>query len=398
MAKQDTRRGFQPGLSFHAMSRFSVVVPTRDRPDLLAFCLESLESQTFEDFEVIVSDNATSAPAREVFDRWARPGWRYLLAEKPLAMHDNFELGADAAEGDYVAVVIDKTTLHPSALEVADTLLASATGAEIVTWRNEGFAPLDEERELGPGRFVPVGQATAPIAYDPLAELGLRFENATRRGADAVHYVRGKIVFGAYSRTLLERIRAQTRRLFHPLAPDYSAMVPACVLAKSAIDVGRPLLVSYNSTRSNGRNQALDAGYARRFIESVDPRILNELPVSGVYASHHNVVAYDLVSAAARCPPGSTPALNMPNLLRRVREDLAAVQWGDPVERDEQYRLLAEAEREHGVAFASEDRRSLGDAVRGALGRLVARQPPRYESPVEAARAADRHYSQTVRT
>jgi hypothetical protein len=173
-------------------------------------------------------------------------------------------------------------------------------------------------------------------------------------------------------------------------------MVPASVIAKSCVDVGRPLLVSYNSARSNGRNQALDPGYARRFIESVDPQIIDALPIAGVYTSHHNVVAYDLVSAAARCPPGSTPELNMPNLLHRVREDLAAVEWTNGAERDEQYARLVAAEAAHGVV----DRRarpSLRRKIGAAVGRIVpGKTAAVYRSPVEAARAADQYYSRAV--
>src|SRR6266576_2940044 len=98
------------------MTRFSVVVPTRDRPDLLEFCLESLAGQTAEDVEVVVSDNPAQTPAREVFDRWSRPGWRYVRPERPVPMHENFERACAEATGDYVAVVIDKTVLQPSAL------------------------------------------------------------------------------------------------------------------------------------------------------------------------------------------------------------------------------------------------------------------------------------------
>lgn len=374
------------------MPRFSVVVPTRDRPDLLAFCLQSLTEQTFSDLEVIVADNAVTAPAREVFDRWARDGWRYLRPERSLAMHDNFELACAEAAGDLVAVLIDKTVLHPSALRLTDQALAGQPEVDIVTWWNDGYNPLDEEHHPGKGRFIPGADPVEVTRYDPRVELARRFEHAEPRGRDPVHYVRGKIVFGAYSRRLLDRIRAQAGRLFHPLAPDYTSMVPACVLAEAAVDLGRPLLVSYNSVRSNGRRQAADARHARRFVESVDAAILDELPISGVYASHHNVVSYDLVSSAARCPPGSTPPLNMPNLLRRVREDLEAVAWADSQERRAQYALLEAAEREHGV----EPQRSPRAGRLSALKHVVAsvRRPPRaYGSPVEAARVADRHYS-----
>jgi Glycosyl transferase family 2 len=376
------------------MPRFSLVVPTRDRPDLLAFCLQSLAEQTFDDLEVIVADNPVRAPARDVFDRWAREGWRYMNPGQPLAMHDNFEFACAQATAEFVAVVIDKTILHPSALEHAERALEGRPEVDIVNWWNEGYHPLDEEREPGLGQFLPTAAPVEVALYDAMTELARRFENAEPRGRDPVHYVRGKIVFGAYSRRLLDRIRAQAGRLFYPLAPDYTSMVPACVLAEAAMDLGRPLLVSYNSARSNGRRQATDSRHARRFVESVDPAIVDALPVPGLYASQHNVVAYDLVSSAARCREKSTPSLNMPNLLRRAREDLAAMSWADPGDRAAQYALLERAEREHGV-----EPQQARKSVRAGLWRAASviggrlRGPGTYASPVEAARAADRHYS-----
>jgi len=389
--------------------RFSIVVPTRDRPDLLDFCLAGIAAQTFDDIEVIVSDNAVERPARETFERWKRAGWRYLRPEEPVAMHENFELATGAATGDYVAIVIDKTILHPSALAVVTRCVEQIGDVDIVTWRNEGYNPANERAALGRGYFAAAAVTAAPAQYDPMDDLRARFAMAERRGTDEIQYVRGKIVFGAYSRRLLDRMRAQTGRLFHPLAPDYTSLVPASVLADRALDVGRPLLVSYNSTRSNGRRQGIDPVHARRFIEAVDPAIIDALPIRGLYTSAHNVVAYDLVSSAARCPAGATPALDEPNLLRRAREDLAGVDWVDESERAAQYTILEEAERRADIAPTAEEPYPSG-ASRRLAGELVTRVPPlerlylratgrmealprRYGSPVEAARAADRVYA-----
>jgi len=323
-------------------------------------------------------------------------------------MHDNFERAVDAATGDYVAVVIDKTLLHPSALAVADRALR-AQPADIVTWQNEGFVPVDEVRDPARGRFQPVVTPRAPVLYDATADLAARFANASRRGRDPVHYVRGKIVFGAFSRPLLERIRERTGRVFHPLAPDYTSMVSACVLAEGALDVGRPLLVSYNSVRSNGRRVAADPAQGRRFIEAADPALIEALPVPGLYTSVHNIVAYDLASSAARLPAGSTPPLDMPNLVRRAREDLADVAWTDTEERAAQFELLEAAERRYDVTPVLEPpvvragpaRRwraaalELGPVHRVAsrLTDRIAPPAPTYASPLDAAEAADRHYT-----
>jgi hypothetical protein len=325
-------------------------------------------------------------------------------------MHDNFERGCAAARGEYVAVVIDKTVLHPSALAVVHTALERDPGVDIVSWRNEGYNPIDETRAPGRGRFRAAGVAVQPALYDPQEELRRRFENSVRRGVDEVAYVRGKIVFGAYSDTLLERIRAAAGRVFHPLAPDYTSMVPACLLAGQALDIGRPLLVSYNSVRSNGRRQGIDPVHARRFIETADPAIIDALPIPRLYTSMHNVVAYDLVSAAARCAPGTPPAppLDVANLIRRAREDLALVAWRDEAERASQYAILKDAEARAGV----EPEPDAGLVRRGprelvaellshvpALERLTYRAAgrpsptvPTFASPVEAADAADRFY------
>ena len=191
---------------------------------------------------------------------------------------------------------------------------------------------------------------TAPALYDPAAELAARFANTARRGLDPVHYVRGKIVFGAFSRALLERIRARTGRVFHPLAPDYTSMVPACVLADRATR-RRPAAARCRTTRvrSNGQRQGANPRTARRFIESVDPAIVDALPIPGLYTSVHNVVAYDLVSAAARLPAGSTPRSTC-----RISSDAPARTWtasSGPTPRSatQQLALLRAAEERHGV-------------------------------------------------
>jgi hypothetical protein len=387
--------------------RFSVVVPTRDRPDLLDFCLAGIAGQTFSDVEVIVSDNAVERPARETFDRWARNGWRYLTPERPVPMHDNFELGCDEATGEYVAVVIDKTVLHPSALDLANRHLED--GIDIITWRNEGYNPLDEANALGPGMFGTNAPTAAPARYDPMDDLRSRFAMAEGRGIDHVHYVRGKIPFGAFSRRLLERIRETAGRVFYPLTPDYTSMVAASVLARGAVDLGRPLLVSYNSVRGNGQQASTIPSHARDFIEGAEPGVTGALPIPGLYASVHNIVAYDLVTSAARLPARSTPELDRTNLVRRAREDLDLISWPVEAERAEQYAIVEAEEKRLGVEprpAAPEAQGSVRVAVAAMLERtprlqrLVHRATGRtkqvyaaYDSPVHAARAADAHYS-----
>ena len=400
-----------------------MLVPTRDRPDLLGFCLEAIAQQTLPDVEVIVADNPVQAAAGDVFERWRKETWKYVRAPEPLTMHDNWEHGLEHATGDFVAVVIDKTILHPTALEVADRALADDPSADLVSWWNDPYNPADEIGEVGNGVLVPTPETHDVERFDPVSELRRMFSLEKRRGTDGFHYYRGKIVFGAYSRGLLARIRDACGRVFYPLNPDYTSRIPALALTRGAIDLGRPLLVSYHSRRSNGRRAADSASYARSFVLDAQPEAIQNLPIANLYASQHNVVAYDYVESAGRLAQTWLPELDRENLVRRAREDLELIGWDSPDERDEQYAILEAEEARLGVTYAEPEeppveapaptpwtaRRAIHAllrrvppaerAARWALNRPVPPPPepppppPSYASPVEAAFAADELYT-----
>ena len=405
-----------------------MLVPTRDRPDLLGFCLEGLARQSFHDVEVVVVDNPVEAPAQDVFERWREPGWSYVRAPEPLSMADNWELGIGRATGEFVAVVIDKWVVHPSALELANRALEDDPEADLVSWWSDDYKPIEEEHEVGEGMLPLTPVTHDPVRFDPAAELRKMYSFEQRRGLDRAHHHRGKICFGAFSQELLARMLAGAGgRIFHPLAPDYTSRVPALVLTCGAIDMGRPLLLAHSHQRSNGNRVSATPPFARSFLLESDPDALTRLPVPGLYASLHNIVAYDLAESARRLPPGSAPSLDERNLLLRAREDLDLIEWESDDERAEQYGILEAAESRLGMMYVPPvepppeplpaEPEPLTQRLRGAgvraLGKIPVTEraarwalrrpvepppeppppPPTFASPVEAARAADELYT-----
>jgi hypothetical protein len=326
-------------------------------------------------------------------------------------MHENWEFGLQRTTGEFVAVVIDKTILQPGALELANRALDDDPEADLVSWWNDGYNPDDESGAVGDGFLIPTPETREPARFDAAAELEKIYSLDERRGVDPIHYFRGKIVFGAYAQTLLERIRDACGQVFYPLSPDYTSRIPALALALGAIDIGRPLLVSYNSRRSNGQRAASNASYAKSFVLGAAPESLRDLPIPGLYASMHNLVAYDCVTSAARLGPGSVPDLNRENLVRRAREDLELVSWDSEDERDEQYALLEAAAARLGVESTLPEEAVVPEPappeparhpvlrMTRAVRRRVAPPPPPlpehplFHSPVAAAYAADRLYT-----
>lgn len=112
--------------------RFSIIVPTLNVGPLLADCLESLASQTFDDFEVIVVDggstDSTLQTAGEFFGRL--PSLTIVSRDRDRGVYDAMNLGIDIAKGSYVYFMGGSDSLYSdnvledvSAELVEDTVL-----------------------------------------------------------------------------------------------------------------------------------------------------------------------------------------------------------------------------------------------------------------------------------
>lgn len=110
---------------------FSIVVPTRNRVDWLRRCLEGIAEQTFDDYEVIVVDDGSSA---EVIDHYRQMmvefGHRYRLLEvnsrdgRRLGPSVIRNLGIQAAQGEYIAFCDDDDYwCRPDYLSIAADVL-----------------------------------------------------------------------------------------------------------------------------------------------------------------------------------------------------------------------------------------------------------------------------------
>ena len=65
--------------------RVSIGLPTYNRPELLALVLECFRRQTFADFELIVSDNASPNPeVQKLCERYARQDSRFRYERQPV--------------------------------------------------------------------------------------------------------------------------------------------------------------------------------------------------------------------------------------------------------------------------------------------------------------------------
>ena len=98
---------------------FSILLPTKNRSEIVGGAVESALGQTFPDYELIVSDNDDSPTATAaVLSRYRDPRVRYCRTSGKLPMHENWENAYRQASGEHVLVLEDKMRLVPNALEI----------------------------------------------------------------------------------------------------------------------------------------------------------------------------------------------------------------------------------------------------------------------------------------
>lgn len=102
--------------------RFSLLTPTRDRPEWIGRCIESAHAQTFEDWEQVVYDNGQE-PIEHLVPDDPRVKYHRGPADGPA---DAFQKALDLATGEIVHPFSDDDLLTPDALETADEHIGDA--------------------------------------------------------------------------------------------------------------------------------------------------------------------------------------------------------------------------------------------------------------------------------
>ena len=94
--------------------KFSVLLPTRNRLDLLAYAIETVRKQDFDDWELIVSDNDSKEDVEGYVRSLQDARIHYFRTDKFIPVTDNWNNALDNCTGDYVIMLGDDDGLMKS--------------------------------------------------------------------------------------------------------------------------------------------------------------------------------------------------------------------------------------------------------------------------------------------
>lgn len=96
--------------------KFSILLPTRNRLDLLKLAVASVRGQDYPDWEIVVADNASDADVPGYVQSLGDARIRAWRSPQLLPVTDNWNAALSHASGDYFIMLGDDDALMPGAL------------------------------------------------------------------------------------------------------------------------------------------------------------------------------------------------------------------------------------------------------------------------------------------
>lgn len=101
--------------------RFSVIIPTYNRSELIKEAIDSVLNQTFKDFELIVVDDGSTDNTKEVLNGYGNK-IKAVFKENSGAEKSRNK-GAEVAKGEYLAILDDDDLFFPWTLDVYNRII-----------------------------------------------------------------------------------------------------------------------------------------------------------------------------------------------------------------------------------------------------------------------------------
>jgi glycosyltransferase involved in cell wall biosynthesis len=231
--------------------KFSILLPTRNRLELLRYAVESVRRQDYADWELVIADNASEDDIGAYVAGLCDARIRYQRSPQFLPVTDNWNRALAQSTGDFVLMLGDDDSLLPGSLGKVAALLDRHAAPEVVYVEAVQFA-YPGVIPGNPGAFVQTGYCEF-MRRD--GEPFLLAPAAARAAVDRSMALRLAFSFNMQhsfvSRAAIDRL-APHGPFYQSPYPDYYATTVLLLTSRSVLVVPEPLVAIGISPRSFG--------------------------------------------------------------------------------------------------------------------------------------------------
>ena len=221
----------------------TIGIPTYNRAALLKDCVASALAQSYQNIEVLVSDNASTDGTLAALKSFDNERLRVISSPVNVGAANNFAKCVREAKGDYLVLVSDDNILDPAFLEKCVRLIKTEPGIPIVAAAYE-ILVLNEFSE-NERRLVP-------------AVLSKKLSTGIWDGTEILsEYLNGRISAQLLSSTIRTDILRRNGYSKHPCAGDEATWIPVML-------EGRAGLVNERCATYKVHGSSLSAGFSPR--------------------------------------------------------------------------------------------------------------------------------------
>lgn len=224
----------------------SIVIPTRNRHETLPFTIKTILQQDFDDYEIIVSDNNSSADTKKVIEKINSSKIKYIRSNIDLNITNSWEQAVSNANGEYIMGIADNDGIVEGALLFLVNLLKINNYPKIINMakNNYNWPCLDDDmRNI---LFLQKNQSLELID-------GVEIINKVLN--DNKEFYRLPMIYNSIvHHSLIEKMKKKNGKIFNAITPDVYSGFCLAYLNKSFLYLSLPIVIGGNSSKSIGVN------------------------------------------------------------------------------------------------------------------------------------------------
>lgn len=251
--------------------KFSVLLPTRNRLDLLTRAIETVRRQDYDNWEIIVSDNFSEEDVAGYIKSLDDTRIKYSRTDRFVPVTDNWNIAIDKSVGDYIIMLGDDDCLMKGYFSTLSKLIEKFDAPDFVytsafLYAYPGVMPSVPDGFLRTYNNREIFQATKePFLLEK--KKAIKFANDSLNFRVTFDY---NMQFSLVSRKLVNEMKGYGPFYQSPY-PDYYASNAMMLKAERILVVPQPLVTIGISPKSFGFYYFNDA-------ESDGNEFLNNLP------------------------------------------------------------------------------------------------------------------------
>ncbi len=316
-------------------SKFTVIIPQKDRAEYLVHTLRTCMIQDYPNFEIIVGDDCSEDNSVEVVKNLQKQDSRIRLIEHEhhVGMRENFESALREVKDGYVIALGGDDGLVPGCIWRMYEIIKE-TGTQLLTWNAPSF--IYPKTEGKPAMMTVFKEKFKGYKF-------VKSEDFLNKIAKTLQYLRNDCpmfyVQGVASMEIVNRVKQRTpdHCFYYCPTPDGFSGVVLAGEVEEYVYVNEPLSISGRTVQSQGtayrRTDAESRKAAQQFFEDSSRKTMHPELASQPYSPLITLMTADYLLTARDLPgwPGKFEMFTWEHLIRKTFQFLEMSSYSNDV-------------------------------------------------------------------